>query len=307
MESSDDKTLIYDLYKIFNNGKNKEIFPHVRKDAFERKFREGQVIYEIDEKGKTFGLITWMQYKNNGCNQVADKGDIQLCQIAVKPSLHGKGIGTKLFKRLEKLSKDMGALKIGLSVRKSNVSACRFYEKMGMVITGEKVWKEKGHPLQGVVFQKVLLGVKGLESNQVKKKITQTTLYKHHDNSRYNRMTVTSFREEANINGYYILEAVNSKGIPCTILYDEKNDRISYCSKGSYKCLDNKKCLTRKLGLKVFVHNVKLNLENGSWLEAINRSSNKDRESFYKEFKAHLKSIDYNEYKKIDDKIKHNH
>lgn len=307
MESSDDKTLIYDLYKIFNNGKNKEIFPHVRKDAFERKFRKGQVIYEIDEEGKALGLITWMQYKNNGCNQVADKGDIQLCQIAVKPSLHGKGIGTKLFKRLEKLSKDMGALKIGLSVRKANDSARQFYEKMGMVITGEKVWKEKGHPLQGVVFQKALIGVAGLENKQAKEKIIQTTFSKHHDNSRYNRMNVTSLGDETNTNGYYIFEAVNKKRISCIILYDEKNDRISYCSKGSYKCLDNKKCLTRKLGLKVFVHNVKLNLENGSWLEAINRSSNKDRESFYKEFKAHLKRIDYNEYKKIDDKIKHNH
>jgi len=307
MESSDDKTLIYDLYKIFKNGKNKENLSHVRRDAFERKFKKGQVIYEIDENGKTLGLITWMQYKNNGCNQVADKGDIQLCQIAVQPSLHGKGIGTKLFKRLEKLSKDMSASKIGLSVRKSNDSACRFYEKMGMVITGEKVWKEKGRPLPGLVYQKALIGVTGLENNQAKEKIIQTTLSKHHDNSGYNRMTVTSLREEASKNGYYIFEAVSSKRIPCIILYDEKNDKISYCSKGSYKCLDNKKCLTRKLGLKVFVHNVKLNLENGSWLEAINRSSNKDRESFYKEFKAHLKSIDYNEYKKIDDKIKHKH
>ena len=307
MESSDDKTLIYDLYKIFKNGKNKENLSHVRRDAFERKFKKGQVIYEIDEDGKTLGLITWMQYKNNGCNQVADKGDIQLCQIAVKPSLQGKGIGTKLFKRLEKLSKDMGALKIGLSVRKANDSARQFYEKMGMVIKGKKEWREKGRPLPGLVYQKVLRGVTGLENNQTKEKIVQTTLSKHHDNSRYNRMNVTSLEEEVNTNGYYIFEAVNKKRIPCIILYDEKNDRISYCSKGSYKCLDNKKCLTRKLGLKVFVHNVKLNLENGSWLEAKNRSSNMARESFYKEFKAHLKRIDYNEYKKIEGKIKHNH
>ncbi len=151
MEKPD--TLARDLFQLFLKGRNREFFPHIRKDYFERNLRNGQVLYELDGTGRPIGLIVWKQYRRSGPGQVGERGDIELCQIAVDPECQQTGIGKMLFKRLEELAREKHAKRIGLSVRESNSGACRFYEKMGMKITGRKMWNEQGKPLPGLIYQ----------------------------------------------------------------------------------------------------------------------------------------------------------
>ena len=145
-----------DIYKLFGMGRNKEVFPHIRKDYTERMLNKNKIIkYTIDEK--VVGVIIWDQYRRSDKRQVGNKFDIQLKQIVVDPSYQHHGIGKFLFKTLETMAVDLKAPSICLSVRESNIVARDFYIKMGMSITRSITWIEKGNPLAGLVYQKKII------------------------------------------------------------------------------------------------------------------------------------------------------
>lgn len=144
------------LYRLFANRENKQYFPHIRQDAFLRFYNHRRVLYRVSEAGEPIGLLTYMQYLRSSKKQIGVAFDVQLCQIIVDPDNKGTRVAQSLFSELENIARLAGAKHIVLSVRKSNMRARRFYEKMGMVVVAEKTWSEKGEPLEGVVYSKEL-------------------------------------------------------------------------------------------------------------------------------------------------------
>jgi ribosomal protein S18 acetylase RimI-like enzyme len=144
---------VTDIYRLFTVGKNKEVFPHIRKDYTERMFNKNKIIGHITDD-KVVGVIIWDQYKRSDKRQVGNKFDIQLKQIVVDPSYQHRGIGKFLFKTLETIAVDLKAPNICLSVRESNIVARNFYIKMGMSTVRNIMWNEKGKPLSGLVYVK---------------------------------------------------------------------------------------------------------------------------------------------------------
>jgi ribosomal protein S18 acetylase RimI-like enzyme len=134
------------LYRLFGLGENKSIFPYVRKDAFMRFYNSHRVLYRVNDEGVPVGLLTYMQYLRSSKKQIGVAYDVQLCEIVVDPEYKGAGVARSLFAELESLARLAGARHVVLSVRKDNARACRFYEKMGMQVVGEKTWNEKRKP-----------------------------------------------------------------------------------------------------------------------------------------------------------------
>ncbi|BCJ95105.1 GCN5 family N-acetyltransferase [Anaerocolumna cellulosilytica] len=56
----------------------------------------------------------------------------------IRKSYRGRGIGTSLFKELEKQAKEKGITRLELTVIKENIPALNLYQKMGYRIEGEK-------------------------------------------------------------------------------------------------------------------------------------------------------------------------
>lgn len=147
------KQLINDLYRLFTMKPNIDVFPHVRKDTFTRFCDSRQVIYNRNPDGGVVGVLTWMRYKKNGGSQVAGKGDVQLCQIAVHPDHQKRGVGAMLLSVLIDHTIQLGGKIIGLSVRADNTKAISFYKKYGFQKVGEKEWDEGGVKIPGYVYQ----------------------------------------------------------------------------------------------------------------------------------------------------------
>jgi ribosomal protein S18 acetylase RimI-like enzyme len=60
-------------------------------------------------------------------------------EVGVLPEFQRKGIGTELLKELKNVCKKNGIYKIFLFTQKSNIGACKLYEKSG----GELAWDSK--------------------------------------------------------------------------------------------------------------------------------------------------------------------
>lgn len=65
-----------------------------------------------------------------------EKGEVRLVDIAILPTYRGRGIGTKLLEELQDQAMRSGLPLCG-SVAKSNLSAVRFYQRLGFVVTGD--------------------------------------------------------------------------------------------------------------------------------------------------------------------------
>ena len=64
------------------------------------------------------------------------KGDAQLLNIAVVPSMHGRGIATQLVREGLRVLRELGVPEVRLEVRPWNASAVALYRKTG--------WREAG-------------------------------------------------------------------------------------------------------------------------------------------------------------------
>ena len=64
--------------------------------------------------------------------------EIHINNVAIRPSLRGRGIGTGLMRRVFEEAKRLGARRATLEVRASNLSARRLYERLGFYVSGTR-------------------------------------------------------------------------------------------------------------------------------------------------------------------------
>ena len=122
--------------------KHKKWFPHVRTDYMKRMIAKEQLIYE------DCVIITFHHAKRK--QNIGDvhirKGDTVLHQIASE--YPGDGNARNIMKEFfEWCPRD-----VYLSVRSDNLTACKFYDSIGMKVVGKTSWS-KG-TLPGLVYVK---------------------------------------------------------------------------------------------------------------------------------------------------------
>jgi ribosomal-protein-alanine N-acetyltransferase len=64
--------------------------------------------------------------------------EIHINNVAMRPALRGRGIGTDLIRRVFDEAKKLGARRATLEVRRSNEAARRLYERLGFTVTGTR-------------------------------------------------------------------------------------------------------------------------------------------------------------------------
>ena len=64
--------------------------------------------------------------------------DVRLLSIAVLTECRGKGVANQLTEEFENIVRNSGYDCYGLSVHNNNYGAIKFYDKIGLVKTGEK-------------------------------------------------------------------------------------------------------------------------------------------------------------------------
>jgi hypothetical protein len=139
-----------EIYKQF--VKRKDIFPHIRKDYMERTIASGNCVYE---KGV---IITYQQYKKSVKlgNITIPSGSVMLHQILNTEQY--SGAGREIFQRFcDEIVYPLGGV-LYLSVRADNQTACKFYERNGMIRLGTVNWQMQGEPLPGVIYLKQCSG-----------------------------------------------------------------------------------------------------------------------------------------------------
>ncbi len=118
-----------ELHEIFAHFRaQRDIFPHIRQDALQRRIEAGQCVYEEGV------VITYQQYKKR--TRVGDvdvpRGAVMLHQIV--NSQRFNGAGHRVFERFcDEVVKPLGG-KVYLSVRADNTVARHFYERHGMAV-----------------------------------------------------------------------------------------------------------------------------------------------------------------------------
>jgi ribosomal-protein-alanine N-acetyltransferase len=64
--------------------------------------------------------------------------EIHINNVAIRPALRGKGIGTQLMQRVFEEARRLGARRATLEVRASNDGARRLYERLGFYVAGRR-------------------------------------------------------------------------------------------------------------------------------------------------------------------------
>jgi hypothetical protein len=137
---------LHDLKEIFGHFQaHRDVFPHIRQDALNRRIGAHQCIYQDGV------IVVYQQYKKR--TRVGDvqipAGSIMLHQILNSEQFNGSG--RRVFRRfVDKIVKPSGG-DLYLSVRKENRVACQFYERNGMKVAGTVAWKNR--TIAGVVYQ----------------------------------------------------------------------------------------------------------------------------------------------------------
>ena len=134
-------TVVWDIFK-----KHRSIFPHIRNDYLKRQmsfknviFDEGVVIVNNEYKRKV---------KLN--KKVFEKGTYIIHQIV--NSVRGNGNATKILKKF--LNSLTNVRRCILTVRKSNIVARKFYERMGFKQVDTISWSNK--TIKGIIYEIIL-------------------------------------------------------------------------------------------------------------------------------------------------------
>ena len=102
--------------------------------AFSKAIEEdSEETYVFDENGLVKAFMTI-----GNCRNEDKKDAFELWGIYVEPMLKGQGIGAQLIDYCEKQAIERGYKEIVLWVFKENISARRFYEKMGYTFDGKE-------------------------------------------------------------------------------------------------------------------------------------------------------------------------
>jgi hypothetical protein len=120
----------YDKVNMIFQPYKKDYFPHLRKDYLTRMIKSGNVILDKEV------VITYNQYKRKTTisnDAIALKGDCVLHQIASKKH---NGSASDVLQRFFKFVN----ARVFLTVRSSNMTAKKFYEKNGMKLVGHTSW-----------------------------------------------------------------------------------------------------------------------------------------------------------------------
>lgn len=64
--------------------------------------------------------------------------EAHIANVAVHPDFRGKGLGELVMRQLMAVCQSMGALRMTLEVRESNLTALSLYEKLGFSIAGKR-------------------------------------------------------------------------------------------------------------------------------------------------------------------------
>jgi hypothetical protein len=122
----------------------RDIFPHVRQDAIERRIKAGQCIYQD-------GVVITFQYYQKS-TRIGDvqipKGAVMLHQILNSEQFNGNA--SRVFE--EFYSEYCVGSDLFLAVRESNAIAWRFYERHKMKVVGTVIWDNGKMP--GVVYRR---------------------------------------------------------------------------------------------------------------------------------------------------------
>lgn len=107
-------------------------------DNFVEKWSKKSIEQEIDNKlSKTLVLLDGKEVIGFvNARHILFEGDIT--NIAISKEYCGKKLGMLLMKHLINLAKSEGIERYMLEVRKSNIVAIRFYEKIGFIKVGER-------------------------------------------------------------------------------------------------------------------------------------------------------------------------
>ncbi len=124
-----------ELREIFTHFRaHRDVFPHIRQDALNRRIAAGQCVYEDGV------VITYQQYRKRTRVGTVDvpAGAVMLHQIL--NSKQFSGAGRRVFEAFcARIVQPLGG-QLYLSVRQENTTGCQFYERHGMKVVGTVAW-----------------------------------------------------------------------------------------------------------------------------------------------------------------------
>ena len=112
---------------------------HNTTKGYRESMKKGRRWFVAVERGKIAGVAR------------ADSENETIKALYVNPRMHGKGIGKKLYLKMEKFLRAQGVKKL---VVESTITAQKFYKKMGMKKTGKRNVKMSGVKIPVVVMEK---------------------------------------------------------------------------------------------------------------------------------------------------------
>lgn len=82
----------------------------------------------IDKNGDCYGYVT--------SEKALD--ELAIINVAVHPSLRGRGLGSMLLSEFDALCDKLGIVSVSLEVRESNAAAIALYSKFGYTVAGKR-------------------------------------------------------------------------------------------------------------------------------------------------------------------------
>ena len=123
------------VFHIHLNARPDMIKPKLpfNKDYFETCLSDEDIkIFVFEENGEILGYCITKKSGYNDHHLYRDMTILDINDMCVDEKARGKGIGRQLFDRAKDHAKEIGAVKIELSVWSFNINARQFYERLGM-------------------------------------------------------------------------------------------------------------------------------------------------------------------------------
>ncbi len=95
------------------------------------KYQSAQAIQEQIQEGKTYFIIRYGTSEVGYLSCYEREGSLFLSKLYVSSQYRGKGIGKKAMQFVEQQAKELGCVRIALTVNKNNLNSIQAYKKMG--------------------------------------------------------------------------------------------------------------------------------------------------------------------------------